>query len=174
MDHADMADLKEVISIRDALPADAAAIAEIYNHYVNNTIITFEGRPVSPSEIDERIQEVQSLSLPWLIAELHHEIVGFAYAGKWKERAAYRFSVEVTVYVSPDRIRHGIGLQLYNRLLPELKAKGVHAAMAGIALPNDASVGLHEKSGFEKVAHFKEVGFKFDRWIDVGYWQRIL
>lgn len=169
-----MTDLKEVINIRGATPADAAAIAGIYNHYVNQTIITFEGKPVPPSEIRRRIQEVQSLPLPWLIAELHDEIVGYAYASKWKERTAYRFSVEVTVYVSPDYIRHGIGLQLYSRLLPALKAKGVHAAMAGIALPNDASVGLHEKFGFEKVAQFKEVGFKFDQWIDVGYWQRIL
>lgn len=77
-------------------------------------------------------------------------------------------------YISPDHIGQGIGLQLYHRLLPELKARGVHAAMAGIALPNHASVGLHEKFGFEKVAQFKEVGFKFDQWIDVGYWQRIL
>ncbi|HQA83570.1 MAG TPA: N-acetyltransferase family protein [Syntrophales bacterium] len=174
MDDKEMTDLKEVIDIRDALSADAAAIAEIYNHYVNDTVITFEGKPVPPSEIDRRIREVRSLALPWLIAELNREIVGYAYASKWKERAAYRFSVEVTVYVGPDHVRHGIGLQLYDRLLPELKARGVHAAMAGIALPNDASVKLHEKLGFEKVAQFKEVGFKFDQWIDVGYWQRIL
>ncbi|HPC03913.1 MAG TPA: N-acetyltransferase family protein [Syntrophales bacterium] len=169
-----MMDLNEVIDIRDALSADAAAIAEIYNHYVNDTVITFEGKPVPPSEIDRRIREVQSLALPWLVARLNHEIAGYAYASKWKERAAYRFSVEVTVYVGPDHVRHGIGLQLYDRLLLELKARGVHAAMAGIALPNDASVKLHEKLGFEKVAQFKEVGFKFDQWIDVGYWQRIL
>ena len=169
-----MPSLKEIIKIRDALPEDAAAIAEIYNYYIRETIITFEEKPVSPAEIKKRIQEAQSITLPWLIAELHDEIVGYAYASKWKERTAYRFSVEVTVYVSPNHFRHGIGCQLYNQLFPALKAKGVHTAMGGIALPNNASVGLHEKFGFEKAAHLKEVGFKFGQWIDVGYWQRIL
>jgi L-amino acid N-acyltransferase YncA len=160
--------------IRNAAPDDAAAIARIYNHYVNQTIITFEEKPVPIHEFDERIQRVLSLPLPWFVAEADHEVVGYAYASKWKERSAYRFSVEVTVYVSPDHLTHGIGFELYKQLLPALKAKGVHAAVGGIALPNDASIGLHEKFGFKKVAHFKEVGFKFDRWIDVGYWQCIL
>ncbi len=169
-----MPDMKEIITIRGALPADAAAITAIYNHYVRETIITFEERPVLPDEVNKRIQEVLTSQLPWLIAELDHEIVGYAHASKWKERTAYRFSVEVTVFISPNHFRYGIGFQLYNQLLPALKAKGVHAAMGGIALPNSASVGLHERFGFEKVAHFKEIGFKFDQWIDVGYWQRIL
>lgn len=86
----------------------------------------------------------------------------------------YRFSVDVTVHVSPDHIRQGIGFQLYNRLLPELKSRGVYAAMAGIALPDNAGAGLHEKSGFEKAVQFKEVGFKFDQRIDAGCRQRIL
>ena len=170
----EMLNLKDNITIRSVTPADAAAIAEIYNHYVNQTIITFEEKPVSLSEVNIRIQDVLSLALPWFIAALDNEIVGYAYASKWKERTAYRFSVEVTVYVRPDHLRHGIGFQLYNELLPALKAKGVHAAMGGIALPNKSSARLHEKFGFEKVAHFKEVGFKFDRWIDVGYWECIL
>jgi L-amino acid N-acyltransferase YncA len=169
-----MPELKEIINIRSALPGDAAAITENYNYYVNRNFVTFEEKPVSPTEIQERILEVQSFSLPWLVAERQNDIVGYAFASPWKERTAYRFSAEVSVYVRADHFRRGIGFQLYRRLLSALKAGGIHAAMGGIALPNDASVGLHEKFGFEKIAHFKEVGFKLGRWIDVGYWQLIL
>ena len=169
-----MQNLKEISKIRDALLEDAPAIAEIYNYYVRETIITFEEAPVSPAEIKKRILTAQSIALPWLIAELNDETVGYAYAGRWSERTAFRFSVELTVYVHPDHHRHGIGCHLYSRLLHALKAKGVHAALGGIALPNDASIGLHERLGFKKASHFKEVGFKFNQWIDVGYWQLIL
>jgi L-amino acid N-acyltransferase YncA len=169
-----MTALKEEVTIRNIIEADAQAVAEIYNHYITQTIITFEEEAVSPSEIYHRIQEVQSFSLPWLVAEHAGEIVGYAYASKWKGRYAYRFSTEVTVYVASDRMGHGIGTKLYNQLLPELRDNHVHVAVAGIALPNEASVLFHEKFGFAKVAHFREVGFKFNRWIDVGYWQRIL
>jgi L-amino acid N-acyltransferase YncA len=162
------------MKIREAVSSDAEAIAEIYNHYVRQTIITFEENYVPPTELIKRIQQIQSIRLPWLIAESNDKILGYACAGKWKERAAYRFSVETTVYVQPNCLKEGIGSGLYNRLMDALKAKGYHAAMGGIALPNKASVGLHEKLGFKKVAHFTEVGYKFDRWIDVGYWQRIL
>jgi len=169
-----MQNLKEFSVIRDALLEDAPVIAEIYNYYVRETIITFEETPVSPAEIKKRILTAQSSALPWLTAELKDEIVGYAYAGRWRERTAFRFSVELTVYVHPDHHRHGIGCHLYRRLLPALKAEGVHTALGGIALPNNASIGLHEKFGFKKVSHFKEVGFKLNRWIDVGYWQLIL
>lgn len=169
-----MPDQKEIVSIRNVRPDDAAAIAGIYNHYVTQTIITFEEEPVPPVEINKRLQEVLSLSLPWLVAEVDGELVGYAYAAIWKSRRAYRFSVEVTVYADPDHFRRGVGFQLFNRLFPELKTNGIHAAIAVIALPNNASVRLHEKFGFKKVAHLKEVGFKFDRWIDVGFWQLIL
>jgi phosphinothricin acetyltransferase len=166
--------MKQVINARDALPADAIAIAEIYNHYVRQTTITFEEDPLPSKEINRRIQEVLSFSFPWLVAEVDGEIVGYAYASKWKARSAYRFSVETAVYVSPHHLRRGIGFQLYSRLLPALNSRGAHVAIGVIALPNSASIGLHEKFGFEKAAHFKEVGFKFDRWIDVGHWHRIL
>ena len=162
------------VNVRSIMATDAEAVAAIYNHYVRQTIITFEENAVSSAEINTRIQEVQSDSLPWLCAEQAGQIIGFAYAGKWKGRCAYRFSAEVTVYVSPDRIGGEIGSHLYSQLLPALKAREIHAALGGIALPNEASVAFHEKFGFKKVAHFKEVGFKFNRWIDVGYWQCIL
>ena len=160
--------------IRAAVAGDSGVITEIYNHYVAKTVITFEEEPVSAPEMTRRIEEVGSASLPWLVAEREGTIVGYAYATPWRARSAYRFSVEVTVYVDPDCPRLGIGRRLYEELLPILKARGAHAAFGVIALPNEASVALHERFGFIKVAHLREVGFKFDRWIDVGYWQLIL
>jgi L-amino acid N-acyltransferase YncA len=160
--------------IRPAALADAASIARIYNFYVRETIVTFEEEAVSEAEMTSRIREVQEASLPWLIAEKAGEVVGYACATKWKGRRGYRFSAEVTVYLDPKRGGRGIGSALYEHLLSALQALRIHAAMGGIALPNAASVALHEKFGFEKVAHFREVGRKFDAWIDVGYWEKIL
>jgi phosphinothricin acetyltransferase len=161
-------------TIRSAEPRDAVAIAEIYNHYVSGWVVTFEEQPVAAAEIAQRIADVHSASLPWLVAEDSGRISGYAYATAWKSRSAYRFAVEVTVYVAPDCAGRGIGSLLYEKLIPTLKDQGMHTVMGAIALPNDISVALHEKFGFRKVAHFDQVGFKFDRWIDVGYWQRIL
>ena len=160
--------------IRDAAAADSAAIAGIYNHYVEHSIVTFEEEPVAASEMAERLEEVFSAKLPWLVAERDGQVVGYAYASKWKGRCAYRFSTEVTVYLHHEAGGKGIGTELYGRLFPILKERGLHAAMGGIALPNPVSIALHEKFGMEKVAHFKEVGYKFDRWIDVGYWARTI
>jgi phosphinothricin acetyltransferase len=160
--------------IRPANVSDAGAIADIYNYYVQETIVTFEEDPVTGLEIARRIEEVQLTSLPWLVAEEKGELNGYAYATRWRTRFAYRYSVEVTVYVAPRRGGSGFGSKLYGQLLPMLRAQNIHAAIGGIALPNEASIALHEKFGFRKVAHFEEVGFKFDRWIDVGYWQLTL
>lgn len=162
----------EDTTIRDATPSDAAALAAIYNHYVRETVVTFEEEPVAAEEMARRLEEVLSASLPWLAAEEEGRVVGYAYATRWKARSGYRFSAEVTVYLAPDRGGRGIGSKLYGELFPRLEARGIHAVMGGIALPNEASVALHEKFGLRKVAEFKEVGFKFGRWIDVGYWQR--
>jgi L-amino acid N-acyltransferase YncA len=161
-------------AIRQAASPDAAMIAEIYNHYVTETVVTFEEEPITAEEIARRIDEVRSASLPWLVAEAGGHVVGYAYATRWKTRSAYRFSVEVTVYVAPGHAGRGIGSTLYGELIPMLKSRGIHAVIGGIALPNEASVALHERFGLRKVAHFGEVGFKFDRWIDVGYWQCVL
>lgn len=172
--------LREGIAIRAATLSDAAAIAGIYNHYVTETVVTFEEEPVSAAEIARRIEEVQSASLPWLVAEAGldavdaSDIAGYACATRWKVRSGYRFSAEITVYLAPGRAGQGIGSKLYGQLFPLLQARRIHAVMGGIALPNEASVALHEKFGMRKVAHFERVGFKLDRWIDVGYWQRIL
>lgn len=162
------------IVIRTATPEDAGGIARIYNHYISETFITFEEDPVPIREMAGRILEVQSASLPWLAAVQGNSLLGFAYAGKWRGRCAYRFAVETTVYLNPGQTSRGLGSLLYGDLLPALRKQNIHAAIGGIALPNEASVALHEKFGFVKVAHFREVGFKFDRWIDVGYWQCVL
>lgn len=157
--------------IRPASPADAAAICAIYNHYVTATTITFEEDPVAGPDMAQRIVDVEAAGLPWLVAEAGGKVVGYAYATKWRVRPAYRYSVESTVYVDRTFVGQGAGRALYAVLLDELRRRGLHIVIGGIALPNEGSVGLHEALGFRKVAHFSEVGMKFGRWIDVGYWQ---
>ena len=115
-----------------------------------------------------------SAPLPWLVAEQTDQVIGYAYASKWKERCAYRYSVESTVYLDPSFTGQGIGTKLYEALLAILQRNSIHIVIGGIALPNPASVALHERLGFNKVAHFKEVGYKFNRWVDVGYWEASL
>ena len=161
--------------IRDVKEDDVAAVADIYNYYVENTVITFEEKPVEAKEMGARIAEVLR-SYPFYIwhCQESDRVLGYAYASIWKGRCAYRRSAEVSVYLHPEAVGEGVGSQMYARLIAELQARSVHAVMGGIALPNEASVALHEKFGFEKVAHFREVGWKQNRWIDVGYWQRIL
>jgi L-amino acid N-acyltransferase YncA len=162
------------VNIRAATAADAPAIAGIYNFYVTDTIVTFEEEPVTSDDMASRIRDIESASLPWFVAEANGEVVGYAYAGKWKARHGYRIAVEVTVYLDARSGGKGIGSALYFQLLGKLKSIGIHTALGGIALPNDASIKLHEKFGFEKVAHFKENGIKFGKLIDVAYWQLML
>ncbi len=159
------------MELRDVTPDDASAIAIIYNHFVRTTTISFEEEPASEADIRLRIAAVRDAGLPWLVAIMDGKVAGYAYATQWRVRSAYRFSVESSVYISPEKARCGLGHRLYRALLERLRNAGIHLVVGGIALPNDASIALHEKVGFEKVAHFSEVGFKFDRWIDVGYWQ---
>ena len=156
--------------IRAATPDDASDIAVIYNHYIATTSISFEEEPVAPQEMARRIADV-SARLPWYVLEEDGRVVGYAYATPWRVRSAYRFSAETSVYLSPAHAGRGIGTRLYQALLAELRLRGIHMAIGGIAQPNPASVALHESLGFEKVAHFKEVGRKFERWVDVGYWE---
>ncbi|MRX28338.1 GNAT family N-acetyltransferase [Kangiella sp. HZ709] len=160
--------------IRSANKHDSQVIASIYNHYIANTFITFETEQVHSDEIYSRIQEAHKLKLPFLVYVHENQVVGYAYASKWKGRCAYRFTAEVTVYLDPKTIRKSYGLSLYQELFSRLKQLDYHTAIGGISLPNLASVALHEKMGMTKVAHFKETGNKFDQWIDVGYWPKIL
>ncbi len=159
--------------VRPCKPADVARICEIYNHFVRETVVTFEEQPVTPAEIAERIRKV-TRTLPWLVCEEQGVVAGYAYAAQWHIRSAYRYSVESSIYLAPECCGRGLGAGLYSRLLAELEPLGIHCVIAGIALPNPASVALHEKLGFTKVGHLHDVGFKFGRWIDVGYWERML
>jgi len=159
--------------IRKVQPSDAQAIASIYNDYIENTTITFETAPVSTDEMRERIETI-SANYPYWVCEEEGQVVGYCYASSWKKRCSYRLTVETTVYIAPSFHGKGIGVALMERLLDELKAASFHAAIACIALPNPASVGLHEKLGFKQVSEFKEVGYKFDQWLDVGDWEKIL
>lgn len=159
--------------IRDIHAGDARQICEIYNYYVENTITTFEELPVSTEEMKSRIKQAIQ-HLPWIVYEKKGQIIGYAYASKWKSRCAYKYSVETTVYLKNGMEGNGIGSLLYEELIRQLKHKNYHAAIGGISLPNEASAALHEKFGFKKIGQFKEVGYKLDTWIDVGYWELIL
>src|SRR5471032_85959 len=162
------------MQIRDAVTDDALAIVSIYNQFILTTTISFEEQAITDIDMARRIADVQAGGLPWLVAERDGMVVGYAYATKWRVRHAYRYSVESSVYLAPAFAGLGIGTALYSALLESLRDKGIHLVIGGIAQPNAGSVALHEKMEFQKVAQFNEVGFKFDRWIDVGYWQLAL
>ncbi|WP_370663006.1 arsinothricin resistance N-acetyltransferase ArsN1 family B [Massilia violaceinigra] len=159
------------MNIRDAETVDAGAIVSIYNHYILSTAISFEEESVSEQAMASRIAEIQAGALPFLVLTDGDTIAGYAYATKWRVRHAYRFAVESSIYLLPGHAGKGHGAALYAALLARLAEAGFHMVIGGIAQPNPASVALHEKLGFRKVAHFSEVGFKFGRWIDVGYWE---
>jgi len=158
--------------IRGPCSQDGAALCRIYNHYVTNTIVTFALEETSEQEMAAAISAA-SEKFPWLVWEDEGRVLGYALASEWKSRCAYRFSVETTIYLDPAAGGKGIGTLLYGGLLERVAAAGHHSALGGIALPNPASIALHEKLGFVKVGQLKEVGWKFDQWIDVGYWQKV-
>ena len=162
------------MTVRAAASGDAWAIAEIYNHYIEHSHATFETEKIDAGEMFRRIAESCNADYPFLVDEIEDKIRGFAYGRRYRPRAAYAHSIETSVYIEQGFEGRGIASQLYTVLLPEIVSKGFHAIIAGISLPNGPSVKLHEKFGFEKVAHFREVGFKFGRWIDVGYWEKIV
>jgi phosphinothricin acetyltransferase len=157
--------------IRPADPArDSAPCAAIYGPYVRTTAISFEDHPPSAGQLARRIERFQR-SHRWLVAEDGDEVVGYAYGCPHRERAAYRWAAEVSVYVDRERHRRGCGRALYRELLPQLAARGFHTALAGVTLPNDASVALHESLGFSSVGVYRRIGYKLGRWWDVGWWQ---
>jgi len=162
------------MTIRVASTADADAIAAIYAPLVAGTAISFELRPPSVDEIRARIVKTL-LELPWLVSvDAQGRVDGYAYASKHRERPAYQWSADVTAYVREDARGRGVGKKLYQSLLAELVTQGYYQAFAGIALPNDASVALHESVGFEPIGVYHKVGFKLGAWHDVGWWQREL
>jgi L-amino acid N-acyltransferase YncA len=150
---------------------DIPTLCGIYNHYVEHTIATFEEVPIHQPELAHRIAVVGK-NFPWLVYEEQGAVLGFAYGNYWKARSAYRFTLETTIYLDHRQCGRGIGRVLYSGLLDRLtRQHEAHRLLACISLPNERSVALHENLGFRKIGHFAEVGRKFDRWVDVGYWE---
>jgi phosphinothricin acetyltransferase len=160
--------------IRSADPdRDAAACAAIYAPSVEATPISFEVVPPDAAEFARRIAKY-SAAHQFLVAEDGGEVIGYAYACRWAERAAYDWAVETSVYVDGAHHGKGVGRALYTKLFERLAAQGFRIAVAGVTLPNPASIGLHESMGFEPIGALRDIGFKEGRWHDVGYWQRPL
>ncbi len=160
--------------VRHADPGrDAQACAAIYAPNVDPGLVSFEDRAPDAGEMAERIAAT-SQRYPWLVAERDGRVAGYAYGAQHRTRAVYRWAVDVTVYVDPGVQRGGVGRELYAALLDLLARQRLHVACAGIALPNDASVGLHEAMGFEPVGVYRDIGFKHGAWRDVGWWQKRL
>jgi L-amino acid N-acyltransferase YncA len=157
-------------AIRAATTADALAVAAIYNWYIANTVITFEVDPVSDDEMARRIEGVLAAH-EWLVLEGEDGLLGYAYAGRFRERAAYGKATESTIYLHHGQQGKGLGGRLYAELIRRTFARGYRHLIGAIALPNDPSVRLHERLGFVKAGHLFRIGRKFDRWIDVGNWQ---
>ena len=166
-----------MIAIRAATPADAGAIAAIYAPYVLSGTVSFETEAPDARAIRNRMASSDGL-YPWLVATTGPDegdgVLAYAYATKFRDRPAYRYAVETSVYVSGAAQGQGTGRLLYEALIDTLRAQGFVQALGIIALPNDASIKLHEAVGFRRAGHFRDVGYKHGRWLDVGYWQREL
>lgn len=157
--------------VRDADPErDAGVCAAIYEPFVRGTAVSFEESVPSASDFARRIEET-SARYPWLVAEVERAVAGYAYATAHRDRASYRWAADVTVYIGEGYRGQGVGKALYGALLPLLVDQGIQVAVAGITLPNDASVGLHESFGFELVGIYRRIGWKLGSWRDVGWWQ---
>jgi len=161
-------------TIRQATPDDLSAMLEIYRPYIEQSVISFEMALPSPEDFQQRVLAVQK-DLPWLIFEGQDgSLLGYAYAGKHRARAAYQWSADVSVY-TPERAHgKGVAVRLYNHILTTLKVLGYYNAYAGITIPNPKSVYFHQKMGFEPIGVYKKVGYKFGQWHDVGWWSLVL
>jgi phosphinothricin acetyltransferase len=159
--------------IRSVLSSDAQALADIYNPYIRETTISFETEEVSSGEMASRIAKVTE-AYPWLVWEEEGRILGYAYGSVWRSRAAYRFATETAIYLDLEHRGRGVGTKLYQALIDELRRCGFHLVLGGLALPNEPSVRLHERLGFRKAGHMREAGWKFDQWVDVGFWELLL
>jgi L-amino acid N-acyltransferase YncA len=159
--------------VRDAAPGDAAACAALYAPYVRETTVSFELEPPTPAEMAERIAAAQARHA-WLVLEEDGRVVGYAYANRFSARPAYRWSVEVSIYLDRDHHRAGAGRRLYEALLARLAERGYRRAMAGTSLPNEASVAFHRALGFTPVGVYRQVGWKLGAWRDVAWVQRTI
>jgi len=165
---------RRAVQIRAATAADGDSVAAIYDHYVLGTVVTFEETAVPGAVMGERIAAVLDTGLPWLAAVEDGGVTGYAYASWWNTRSAYRHTVECAAYLAPGATGRGLGTALYEQLFDQLRRLDMHAVIAVIALPNPASVALHERFGLRPAGRFPEVGRKFGTWVDVGYWQGTL
>ncbi|MEL0652166.1 N-acetyltransferase family protein [Algibacter sp. TI.3.09] len=156
--------------IRKATLADTSALLEIYNYYVIHTTVTFDEVALSLNAFTEKLELILK-DYPCIVFEDNNEILGFAYGSKFRPKPAYNYTVESTVYVKNGAHGKQIGSKLYTELLAQLKQRNFKSVLGVLTIPNPASVKLHEKFGFTQVAHLKEVGFKFDTWLDVGIFQ---
>jgi L-amino acid N-acyltransferase YncA len=169
-DHDMQSTIHAMPRLRLAGPADAAEVATIYAPFCLGTAVSFETTPPDEDRMRERISTLTQ-RYPWLVAVSETgEVLGYAYAGKHRERAAYRWSVDFTAYLAPEAKRRGIGTALYHALMKICQSLGYYRAFAAITLPNEASVRLHEKIGFRAIGVYRRVGFKLGRWHDVGWW----
>jgi L-amino acid N-acyltransferase YncA len=159
--------------IRLATPADAKGILDIYAPYIENTSFTFETETPSLQAFAQRIQDYLQIR-PWLVCEVNGTIAGYAYASAYRERVAYQWCVESSVYVHDNFLKAGVGTALYTALFEILKKQGFYTVYAVINLPNERSVAFHEKMGFEYFASYKNVGYKLGKWKTVGWWQLVL
>lgn len=161
------------INLREVQSSDAARILEIYAPYITDSDVSFETDVPSLAEFSERVKRI-SQSFPYYVCEVDGVIAGYAYANKIRERSAYKYSVELSVYVDADYQNRGVGKALYGRLLPELSERGFYTAYAGITLPNESSVGMHRAFGFREVGVWRKVGYKRGKWHDVIWLEKPL
>lgn len=161
------------MTVRFANKQDAKQILNIYGPYVENTPITYETIVPSLEEMEARIDKVLGI-YPWLVFEDNNYILGYAYAFRYHERLAYRWAVNVSIYISQEERKKGIGKKLYTSLFSILKLQGYYNVYAAICLPNSASVGIHEYFGFKKIAHMENIGYKLGQWLDDGWWELFL
>ncbi len=162
--------MEPAVVVRTARAEDGAAVSAIYAPYVRDTAVSFEAEAPADAVMTERIGSTLQTH-PWLVAERQGVVVGFAYAGKHSQRAAYRWTADVTVYVRAGECRTGVGRQLYGALLTTLRLQGFRSAFAEIVLPNPGSVRLHEAMGFRHIGVHADIGYKLGRWHDIGYWR---
>lgn len=159
--------------LRAVAESDVGAITRIYNHYIEHSTATFDEECLSEESTAQKIDRITE-RYPWLVFQADGQVVGYAHAGPFRGRSAYRFTTEATIYLIPESQGKGYGHLLYASLFEALRQRSYHSVMAAITIPNDASVRFHQRHGFRKVAHLSQVGYKFGRWLDVGYWQKML
>jgi phosphinothricin acetyltransferase len=162
------------MNIRKAISDDARAICNIYNYYIENTAVTFETVPISETAMKQRINEIFLAGYMFYVGEVNGKIIGYYYTHYWNSRCAYSTTVQDSIYLDKNETGKGYGTQLFEHLFKHIDRSKTHVLIAGICIPNEGSVRLHEKFGFKQVSCMKEIGWKLGQWQDVGHWQLTL